>query len=567
MTSQHTQNTIDHTRCKWTIQERYGVSPRSTVFYCVFDDLYHKAVRYADQVNERLLTSLEYDRDVVDELVHTEGVPCAAKYTQWEYFPVNDEVFGVFDVLPETNLSRLMMKWKTEDRKWTDDSLLLLIAQLILPFETMHEKYIHRGIKPHYIFLEPNRPVRYTDFQRAVKMTQSNGQKVSAPYPNDDPVRPIETLLEGAQYDSRVDIWAIGLILHEIVYHKSIFGEDATILQITRNVLDSSFDIYPYDTEHPIFYDILRKMLDNNADRRPTARQLLAHPRLISAVSYLRSTSTLTLFTKDLHILLLEPLPSETSMESFDNRFAQCQHILLCQRESGEVHIDVEHRTLPDSTCNTLFPMSVKTLNKTPVVTYMIDGVRHRKTLTNLIDDLFALFIDQTKIGIFTKNDTEYSISHRSEKQRPHSLRYFSLVGILISLCLLNNIKIPITLDLFFWRQICGRPLDPRDLQFVSRQLFDEINNTTLINKQSDDEHTFSVTLPDTTVSNLCTAGNLRLVTDESLQASKEQAMLEILRWYLPPLDAVRMRVQSLIPESFLRSITPEELRDHFSEH
>ncbi|KAK2941468.1 hypothetical protein BLNAU_23615 [Blattamonas nauphoetae] len=271
-----------------------------------------------------------------------------------------DAVYGILDVDPGTNLKLLMDRWKNEQKQWTDDDLLLLVVQLVYPLKYMHTKFIHRAIRSDCIFLETAKPAVFANLQYALRYNQESGTKTSAPYLKNglgqntpfqpsSRIRPRETNLDDPLYDSRVDIWAIGLILHEIAYGKSIFG-NANDIQTTKKILDNKFDITQYDPLHPKFHAILKRMLSTDADARPTAASLLQDPQLQPAYNFLTSVPAVPMIKTNASSILNSAIPQETfpdDLRTRQNRFVQS---MASPQAAENVAISVDSASPTEST-------------------------------------------------------------------------------------------------------------------------------------------------------------------------------------------------------------------------
>ncbi|KAK2940416.1 hypothetical protein BLNAU_24677 [Blattamonas nauphoetae] len=247
-------------------------------------------------------------------------------------------------------------KW---DKSRPDADLLLLVVQLVYPLKYMHTKFIHRAIRSDCIFLETAKPAVFANLQYALRYNQESGTKTSAPYVKNGlgpdtsyqpsrRIRPRETSLDNPLYDSRVDIWAIGLILHEIAYGKSIFGS-AHNLQILTRINQNQFDITQYDPLHPKFHAILKRMLSTDADTRPTAASLLQDPQLQPAYNFLTSVPAVPMIKTNASSILNSAIPQETfpdDLQTRQNRFVQSMARL---QAAGDVTISVDSANLTEN--------------------------------------------------------------------------------------------------------------------------------------------------------------------------------------------------------------------------
>ena len=133
---------------------------------------------------------------------------------------------------------------------------LPILRQIIDGIEAAHEKgIVHRDLKPANIKVTPDGTVKILDFGLAKAMLSG---AASGSRPDDSPTLSIEatqagTILGTAAYmspeqakgrsaDQRADIWAFGVIVHELLTGKSLFTGE-TAVEILGQVLNREPDI------------------------------------------------------------------------------------------------------------------------------------------------------------------------------------------------------------------------------------------------------------------------------------------------------------------------------------
>ena len=133
---------------------------------------------------------------------------------------------------------------------------LPILRQIIDGIEAAHEKgIVHRDLKPANIKVTPDGTVKILDFGLAKAMVSGSG---IGSHPDDSPTMTIEatqagTILGTAGYmspeqakgksaDQRADIWAFGVIVHELLTGKSLFTGE-TAVEILGQILNREPDI------------------------------------------------------------------------------------------------------------------------------------------------------------------------------------------------------------------------------------------------------------------------------------------------------------------------------------
>lgn len=78
-------------------------------------------------------------------------------------------------------------------------------------------------------------------------------------------------IVEGSHYDERVDIWALGILLYELVAGKAPF--ETKDENITYDKIVNSECHFPSHFSKPL-REVVSKILDKNPERRPNLDQI-----------------------------------------------------------------------------------------------------------------------------------------------------------------------------------------------------------------------------------------------------------------------------------------------------
>jgi len=167
---------------------------------------------------------------------------------------------------------------------------LPILGQIIDGIEAAHEKgIVHRDLKPANIKITPDGVVKILDFGLAKAMLPG---AASGSHPDDSPTLTIEatqagTILGTAAYmspeqakgktaDQRADIWAFGIIVHELLTGRSLF-QGETAVEILGQVLNRDPDISQAPARvQPLLRWCLEKERKDRLAAIGDARRLLA---------------------------------------------------------------------------------------------------------------------------------------------------------------------------------------------------------------------------------------------------------------------------------------------------
>lgn len=111
---------------------------------------------------------------------------------------------------------------------------------------TMHNKNIfHRDIKPQNIFLQSNGVLKLGDFGISREIDPYN-MKASTSCGTPYFMAPEVAL--GKPYDGKADVWAVGVILYELVTLRKPF-ESETINGVLQQIVQCQYAPLPEDTD------------------------------------------------------------------------------------------------------------------------------------------------------------------------------------------------------------------------------------------------------------------------------------------------------------------------------
>ena len=132
---------------------------------------------------------------------------------------------------------------------------------------------IHRDIKPENILIGDDNKIKLCDFGWAKELTLENRSTFCGTVEYMAP-----EIVENENYDYRVDIWSLGILLYELLYGHSPFKANSTknvILNIKHHEL--TYDDKNKNVSHSC-KDLIKKLLNSNPQKRYKIKDILEHP-------------------------------------------------------------------------------------------------------------------------------------------------------------------------------------------------------------------------------------------------------------------------------------------------
>jgi eukaryotic translation initiation factor 2-alpha kinase 4 len=169
-----------------------------------------------------------------------------------------------------------------------NDEIWRLLRQILEGLAHIHGlNVVHRDLKPENIFIDGALSVRIGDFGLATSGQHAVSEKINVPHGSHNMTTSIGTALYVAPevrssigtYNSKVDMYSLGIILFEMCYPPVVGMERAQVLQGLRQkqpILPEDFNI----TDRATQADILLSLVQHNPKDRPSSSGLLQSGKL-----------------------------------------------------------------------------------------------------------------------------------------------------------------------------------------------------------------------------------------------------------------------------------------------
>ncbi|XP_062148048.1 mitogen-activated protein kinase kinase SIPKK [Alnus glutinosa] len=220
-----------------------------------------------------------YRRQIAQELKINQSAQCPYVVVCYQSFYDNGVVSIILEYMDGGSLLDLLKKVKT-----IPELYLAAISKQVLKglLYLHHEKHvIHRDLKPSNLLINHRGEVKITDFGVSAILESTSGQANTfvGTYNYMSPERII-----GGNYNSKSDIWSLGLVLLECATGQFPFippeqGELWTnFYELMEAIVEKPPPSAPSDQFSPQFCSFISACVQKNPEDRQSAHELMAHP-------------------------------------------------------------------------------------------------------------------------------------------------------------------------------------------------------------------------------------------------------------------------------------------------
>ncbi|GAA5799105.1 hypothetical protein HPULCUR_004514 [Helicostylum pulchrum] len=199
-------------------------------------------------------------------------------------YVTSDEIWVVMEFM-EMALSDILSLESTEEGSCIsiDESLIARVARDILRALTRIHRLnrIHRDIRSDNILINLRGEVKLTDFSQCAQLTKAQPKRnsiVGTPY------WMAPELIKGKEYDTKIDIWSLGVLIYEMAQNNPPYIEHPPLKALYLIASNGLPPLENQDRWSDNFKDFLSLCTTMDPANRPDTSVLLKHPFITTSV-------------------------------------------------------------------------------------------------------------------------------------------------------------------------------------------------------------------------------------------------------------------------------------------
>lgn len=192
----------------------------------------------------------------------------------FDNFVENDVLHIVLEYADGGDLAQAVSTRRQDKAPFEERTAMMLLGQCMLALKYIHTKLIiHRDLKARNVFLMKTGDVKLGDF--GIARVMEHTASVAGTFVG-TPAYLAPEICEGMSYDSKIDIWASGVLAYELVSLKQPFTSP-NIAALALQIVSSEVPELPLTVTEEV-RELVGWMLKKKPDLRPSAAEVLASP-------------------------------------------------------------------------------------------------------------------------------------------------------------------------------------------------------------------------------------------------------------------------------------------------
>ncbi len=194
----------------------------------------------------------------------------------WESFVANSNLHIVMEYADGGDLENYIKSYMrtARGREMPEAQVLNIFVQLCLAIKHIHDrKILHRDLKCQNVFMTSSGICKLGDFgvSRVLRSTaELAATQIGTPYYMSPEI------MNNQKYNSKTDIWSLGIILYELVCLRLPF-QGNSMKQLCYNIINAS-PAPPSTSFSKDMRDLVRDILAKDPRKRPSVNNVLARP-------------------------------------------------------------------------------------------------------------------------------------------------------------------------------------------------------------------------------------------------------------------------------------------------
>ena len=259
---------------------------------------------------QKLIAQLNQEIEIMYKIEHPHSI------TLINHFEDDDKIYMIMNIAAKGTL----FSYLKENHKLNEKTAAQLFRETLSIVKYLHSfepKIVHRDIKPENLLLDEDMRIKLCDYGCACYFTSDSKLKTYCGTP--DYVSP--EMLRKVGYDEKIDIWALGVLLFEMLAGYAPFSANSKE-DLYSNVLKVKIN-WPNDFP-PLAKDLVMKILRFEPSERISIDEMLKHPWLQQTPNLKEELSCVEMSKKEIlfsHMINVDSLNSsdETNEESKEN--------------------------------------------------------------------------------------------------------------------------------------------------------------------------------------------------------------------------------------------------------
>ncbi len=230
-------------------------------------------------VLKKLLPQVAQDKEIVENFIAEARLAALLQHENivsiYDFGELDGSYFIAMEYLFGKDLHTIMQRAKDADAPMGPEQALLIATKICEGMEYAHSlkdlqyrplNLIHRDLSPHNVFITYDGKVKIIDFGIAKAELYDNRTRAGVVKGKLSYMSPEQ--LAGDSIDLRSDIFAIGILLYEMLSGKRMYsGDTATLIRKCMQVDYAELEQVSPDLQKGV-YDILRKALQKDRNKR-----------------------------------------------------------------------------------------------------------------------------------------------------------------------------------------------------------------------------------------------------------------------------------------------------------